>query len=873
MAEDSPVAAGTQPPLLLLPPPKSSRIFIRNLPTANFSDAALRAHFSKLAGSSITDCRFFPDRRIAFIGYKTPQQAEAAVKYFDRSFIKTAKLSVEIAKSTRDSHLSRPWSANSPGSSAFAKKHNLNESSTTMAKNLKRKRDEVGTKKDDGNAVDENDPKYREYMQLMKNRVNTKIWENETAIINEEQPAALQVPEDESEEEYEELSHPKLEKKKWKKDIPELPSISQNAVDSAVTAEDPSTEPAADPEILPDVDEPVQTGLSDADWLKSMTSTKLEPKDPNAETEPKDKPGSSDEWGGIEDDENMEDAPADTSSEPRPKSEYDLAIEKIEETGRLFVRNLTYSVTESELEELFAQFGELEEVHLPVDLKKHTPKGFAYIQFTTPSSAVAAFETLDKSIFQGRSLHVLPAELKRESQLDDFALSKLPLKKQREILKKRNASKADFEWNSLYMNINAVMASTADRLGVSKADLLDPTSTDAAVKQAHAETRVIQDTKSYFEQHGINLAAFAKKKRGDKIVLVKNFAYGTTIDELRGLCNEFGETKRVLMPPAGTIAIVEFMDGPSGRAAFTRLYGRKFKESILKVEKGPEDLFIAAVDPTNKDPQKSAEAAGNVAKPSIKDIISTGDEDVIPGETASLFVKNLSFATAQDNLKDIFSPLEGFMAARIKTKPDPKNPGKTLSMGYGFVEFRTKASADAAAAAMNGYFLDGHKLEIRGSHRGEDAAAERKKVDARKNAASTKIIIKNLAFEVSEKQIRSLFGQYGKLRSVRVPKKFNRTSRGFGFAQFVSTKEAENAMDALKHTHLHGRPLVLEWAKEEAKNAEEEIQRLQRKVGKQVDSVMFAKLSGAAGRKKFDIEETAAERTGAGAADDDDGDD
>ncbi|KAJ6264425.1 nucleolin [Drechslerella dactyloides] len=871
MAEEaSSKAAGTKPL-----PPKSSRIFIKNLPPTNFNDAALRAHFAKLSGTSITDCRYFHDRRIAFIGYKTPEQAEAAVKHFDRSYIKTSKLTVEIAKSARDDNLSRPWSANAPASSAYAKKHNLPDASPTKTKSLKRKRDEVEPKKaEDGKAVDPNDPKYLEYMQLMKSRSNTKIWENELTVASEEQTQVVQPPEDESEDEYEEVSKINAEKKKWKKD-----KGTESSHQSAPEEPDPP-EPAteqADPEVLPDVTSPVQTGLSDADWLKSVTSKKLETEDKTAGDKGsthKDR-SSEEEWGGIDEDERMEDAPSPeeaVSEEPPPKSEADIAVDKIAETGRLFIRNLTYSVTESELEELFSQFGDLDEVHLPIDQKTHNPKGFAYIQYSSPPSAITAFQTLDQSIFQGRNLHVLPAEAKRESQLDDYALSKLPLKKQREILKKRNAAKSDFEWNSLYMNINTVMASMADRLGVSKAELLDPTSTDAAVKQAHAETRVIQDTKSYFEQHGVNLASFAKKKRGDKVVLIKNFAYGTSAEELRALCNEFGETKRVLMPPAGTIAIVEFLDDPSGRAAFARLYGRKFKESILKVEKAPEDIFTAPIEPAKK-PAAPTAPTGNLAKPSVKDLISTSaaDDDFVPGETSSLFVKNLSFNTTSEKLKDLFAPMEGFLAARVKTKPDPKNPGKTLSMGYGFVEFRTKTFADAASAAANGHFLDGHKLEIRGSHRGEDAAAERKKADARKNAAGTKIIIKNLAFEVSEKQIRNLFGQYGKLRSVRLPKKFNRTSRGFGFAQFVSTREAENAMEALRHTHLHGRPLVLEWARGDAQDAEEEIQRLQKKVGKQVDSVMFAKLSGAAGRKKFDIEETAAGRA-AGANGDDDWD-
>jgi multiple RNA-binding domain-containing protein 1 len=47
-----------------------------------------------------------------------------------------------------------------------------------------------------------------------------------------------------------------------------------------------------------------------------------------------------------------------------------------------------------------------------------------------------------------------------------------------------------------------------------------------------------------------------------------------------------------------------------------------------------------------------------------------------------------------------------------------------------------------------------------------------------------------------------------------VPKKFDSSSRGFAFLEFVSRKEAENAFDALKHTHLLGRHVVLEWAED-----------------------------------------------------------
>ena len=58
------------------------------------------------------------------------------------------------------------------------------------------------------------------------------------------------------------------------------------------------------------------------------------------------------------------------------------------------------------------------------------------------------------------------------------------------------------------------------------------------------------------------------------------------------------------------------------------------------------------------------------------------------------------------------------------------------------------------------------------------------------------------------------YSAHGQLKSVRVPKRFDHRTRGFAFLEFISRHEAENAYNALKHTHLLGRHLVLEWAEE-----------------------------------------------------------
>lgn len=403
----------------------------------------------------------------------------------------------------------------------------------------------------------------------------------------------------------------------------------------------------------------------------------------------------------------------------------------------------------------------------------------------------------------------------------------------------------------MYMNTDAVMSSISDRLGISKSELLDPSSSDAAVRQAHAETHIIQETKAYYANNGVNLDAFKRGQRGDTTILVKNFPYGTKSEELKKLFEAHGTVTKLLMPPSGTIAIIEFEQANQARSAFGTLAYRKFKDSILFLEKAPKDLFSVNVAQPVNIASNSSNPQGK--KASASDLLQE-DSNQQSIETSTLFIRNLNFITTNDGLREAFQPLDGFLSARVKTKPDPKKPGQLLSMGFGFLEFRSKEQAQAALAVMDGYKLDGHDLLIRASHKALDAAEERRKEDRAKKIAGrkTKIIVKNLPFEVSKKDVRSLLGAYGQLRSVRLPKKFDTSTRGFAFADFVTAREAENAMDALRDTHFLGRRLVLDFAAEDAIDAEEELEKMQQKMGRQADKVALRKLTGT-GRRKFNV--------------------
>lgn len=73
---------------------ESSRIFVRGLPP-KFTEDDVRKHFAKFP---VTDVKFFPHRRIGYVGYKTPEDAAKAVKYFNKTFIKLTKIYAEIAR-------------------------------------------------------------------------------------------------------------------------------------------------------------------------------------------------------------------------------------------------------------------------------------------------------------------------------------------------------------------------------------------------------------------------------------------------------------------------------------------------------------------------------------------------------------------------------------------------------------------------------------------------------------------------------------------------------------------------------------------------------------------------------------------------------
>jgi RNA recognition motif-containing protein len=76
------------------------------------------------------------------------------------------------------------------------------------------------------------------------------------------------------------------------------------------------------------------------------------------------------------------------------------------------------------------------------------------------------------------------------------------------------------------------------------------------------------------------------------------------------------------------------------------------------------------------------------------------------------------------------------------------------------------------------------------------------------------IYVGNLAYAVTEDDLRTAFGEYGEVTSVNViTDKFSGQSKGFGFVEMGENSEADAAIKALNDTALGGRNLRVNQAK------------------------------------------------------------
>lgn len=82
----------------------------------------------------------------------------------------------------------------------------------------------------------------------------------------------------------------------------------------------------------------------------------------------------------------------------------------------IYVGNLSYEVTQDDLQTIFAEYGTVKRVQLPVDRETGRPRGFGFVEMSSDAEEEAAISALDGAEWMGRDMRVNKARPKEDKR-------------------------------------------------------------------------------------------------------------------------------------------------------------------------------------------------------------------------------------------------------------------------------------------------------------------------------------------------------------------------------------------------------------------------------------------------------------------------
>jgi RNA recognition motif-containing protein len=86
----------------------------------------------------------------------------------------------------------------------------------------------------------------------------------------------------------------------------------------------------------------------------------------------------------------------------------------------IYVGNLSYEVTEADLTTVFAEYGTVKRVQIPMDRESGRIRGFGFVEMSADAEETAAIEALDGAEWMGRDLKVNKAKPREERSDSSF---------------------------------------------------------------------------------------------------------------------------------------------------------------------------------------------------------------------------------------------------------------------------------------------------------------------------------------------------------------------------------------------------------------------------------------------------------------------
>ncbi|KAL5545985.1 hypothetical protein UlMin_005672 [Ulmus minor] len=187
----------------------------------------------------------------------------------------------------------------------------------------------------------------------------------------------------------------------------------------------------------------------------------------------------------------------------------------------------------------------------------------------------------------------------------------------------------------------------------------------------------------------------------------------------------------------------------------------------------------------------------------IRVTLSNRDPDSRNGR-ANVFVKNLSESIDNVGLQELFKKFGYILSCKVATSEDGK------SRGYGFVQFESEESVNAAIANLNGCTIGDKQICVTNFVRKTD------RMLSNPDAKYTNLYMKNVDPAVGEEILQEKFSEFGKIISFAIASDGNGTSRGFGFVNFENPDDARRALEAMDGKQLGSKVLYVARAQKKA---------------------------------------------------------
>lgn len=214
---------------------------------------------------------------------------------------------------------------------------------------------------------------------------------------------------------------------------------------------------------------------------------------------------------------------------------------------------------------------------------------------------------------------------------------------------------------------------------------------------------------------------------------------------MRSLLSSFENVRRILVPPAGTVALIDCGSPDTATKIASSLAYRKLGNSVIYVERAPAQVW--------KDVEYTDNVQNTVASQDSRHLAldRTSPSAAEPTAfTCTLFVTRLPPNSSTATFKGLFQDLPGF--THVKLLHNRSTDTKPLPFLSGFVTFTSSDHAQRAKKAMNGHVIDGQTLLITEAK----GAAEQRNISPSPRKQSTKILVKNLPFETKKEELRQI---------------------------------------------------------------------------------------------------------------------